>query len=443
MLKRMRWRFIGSAMAAIVVVVLALVVGMNLWNYHLSVQRQDDILRGLADRDWDYAPPAHPGVRPENAPPEDTGTVPLEDEASAPIRNGAPGLPAEGEEVNVPGLFGGRSQEFRYTLRFFSVRCDAAGTAVETDREFIASVTSEEAAAWGEKVVKSGRASGYLNGYRYLCSPDQDGGHTVLFLNAERETQLARTLLLVSTVVAAVCLLVVFGLVVLFSKRAIAPYVRNIETQKRFITDAGHELKTPLTAISASADLLALDAPDSEWVASIQTECARMSRLVADLVILSRLDEEQPFPQRADFSFSDAVWEIAEPMGSMAKAKGKGYEQSIADGLVCHGDRAAIQQTVSILLDNALKYADEGGIIRLSAARVRGRIQLEVFNTCDTTGLDISRLFDRFYRPDTARSAKTGGTGIGLSIARATAQAHGGTISARLGDGGITFILRL
>lgn len=441
MLKKMRWRFVCAAMLAIVVVVLALVVGMNLWNYHLTVQRQDDILQGLADRDWDYARPAHPGTRPENGHPENADEAAPEGEA--PARKATPGLPAEGAEVSVPGLFGGHSQEFRYTLRFFSVQCDASGAAVDADREFIASVTWEEAAAWGEKVARSGRTSGYLNGYRYLCSPGEDGGSTVLFLNAERETQAARTLLLVSSVVAAACLLVVFGLVVLFSKRAIAPYVRNIETQKRFITDAGHELKTPLTAISASADILALDAPDSEWVVSIQTECARMSRLVADLVTLSRLDEEQPFPERSDFSFSDAVWEIAEPMQSMAKAKGKAYEQTIADSLVCHGDRAAIQQTVSILLDNALKYADGGGVIRLRAAKVRGKIQLEVFNTCDATGIDVSRLFDRFYRPDTARSSQTGGTGIGLSIAKATAQAHGGTLSARLGDGGITFTLRL
>ncbi len=425
MLKKMRWRFILSAMAAILAVVLALVVGMNLFNYHLAVQRQDAVLEQLMDRELSQDDAPH-DQWPGEKPPED---------AQAPGDKGAPPV--------MPGPFGGPSPEFRYSLRYFAVHCDATGAAVDTNREFIASVTSQEAARWAEEVAQSGRASGYLNGYRYLDRTTADGS-VVLFLNAEREIQSVRITALVSAVVALVGSLLVFVLVTLFSRRAIAPYVRNIETQKRFITDAGHELKTPLTAISASADVLAMDLPDNEWVSSIQTECAWMTRLVGDLVTLSRLDEAKPFPERSVFSLSDAVWEIAEPAATLAKARGKVYEQDIADGLSLCGDRAAIAQMVSILLDNALKYSGDGGVVRLTVGREKKRTVISVFNTCDTSAIpDVSRLFDRFYRPDDSRAHHTGGTGIGLSIAKATAERHGGRITAKTGDGGITFTVRL
>ena len=166
-----------------------------------------------------------------------------------------------------------------------------------------------------------------------------------------------------------------------------------------------------------------------------------MSKLVNNLVTLSRLDEERPLPTQAEFNLSDAVWEIAEPFTALAKAKGKQYEQQIQDGLVLWGERTLIQQMISILLDNAVKYSDQGGTIRLTVERRHRSVVIEVYNTCDLTGMeDIERLFDRFYRPDKSRNAQTGGTGIGLSIARAVAQAHHGKLSVSSQDGkSITF----
>ena len=221
--------------------------------------------------------------------------------------------------------------------------------------------------------------------------------------------------------------------------------MRNIERQKRFITDASHEIKTPLTAIAASADVLALEQEGNEWVETIQQQVQRLSKLVGSLVALSRLDEEQPLPEQADFSLSDVIWEIAEPVNSLAAAKGLRFSQQIEDGLTVHGDRNSMGQLVSILLENALKYTSPGGEIRLTAARAHRDIIMEVYNTChleDTAHLD--RLFDRFYRPDESRSSGTGGNGIGLSIARAIAEAHRGSITARSESGeDITFRVKL
>jgi len=237
---------------------------------------------------------------------------------------------------------------------------------------------------------------------------------------------------------------VVFGLVVLFSRRAITPYLKNMEAQKQFITNASHELKTPLTAISTSADVLAMEHEGDEWVNNIQVQAGRLSKLITNLVTLSRLDEEDPFPARTEFSLSDVLWEISESFVSLSQAKGKTYEQDIADGLTVTGDRAAIQQTVSILLDNALKYSPEGGSISLIARRSGKRVEICVSNTVDAAQrIDTARLFDRFYRADESHSNTVNGTGIGLSIAKATVQAHGGKISAKQTGNMIVFRVTL
>ena len=223
-------------------------------------------------------------------------------------------------------------------IRFFAVHYDAGGNITGIDHDFIASVSEEEAAAYAAGALAGGRTRGFYGGYRYLVSGD-GGAKSVIFLNAERELGAVRSLLATTAAVAALCLAAVFILVLLLARRAVKPYMRNLEMQKQFITNAGHELKTPLTAISTSADVLALELGDDEWVRNIQTQSARLSKLVAGLVTLSRLDEEDPLPEKARFSLSDALWEAADPFASLIKAGGKSYSQRIEDGLTVTGDR--------------------------------------------------------------------------------------------------------
>ena len=167
----------------------------------------------------------------------------------------------------------------------------------------------------------------------------------------------------------------------------------------------------------------------------------RLTRLVGELVALSRMDEEVPFPEKNTFSLSDAAWETAEPFAVRAKAEGKSYCQNIGENLTFYGDRNSIQQLISILLDNAVKYADAAGEIRLDIYRRRRKICIEVSNTCDLPDTaELDRLFDRFYRVDESRAAGTGGTGIGLAMAQAIAETHGGKIKAeRTGGKAICF----
>lgn len=324
-------------------------------------------------------------------------------------------------------------------IRFFSVRLDADGNVLKINQDYIASVSEQDAEAYAERVLEREGTCGYEEGYRYLISREENGT-VVLFLNSERELQMMKSLFWITLAIAGICLIVVFGLVSLLSGRAITPYLKNIEAQKQFITNAGHELKTPLTAIATSADVLAMEHDDDEWVQNIQTQAGKLARLITNLVTLSRLDEADPFPVRSKFSLSDALWELSEPFVSLAKAKGKRYTPQIGDALELTGDRAAIQQMVSILLDNALKYSPDGGRITLEARKNGKRVEILVSNTIDAQQqIDTGRLFERFYRADKSHSDTVGGTGIGLSIARATVRAHGGKISAEQADGRISF----
>ena len=160
--------------------------------------------------------------------------------------------------------------------------------------------------------------------------------------------------------------------------------------------------------------------------------CEEYRYLVNNLVALSRFDEKIPFPEKTEFSVSEAAWETAESFASLAEAKGKKYQQHIEEDLKLVGDRSAFQQMLSILLDNAVRYSEEGGEIRLDIYRKHNKIYLEIFNTCELQDkTDLNRLFDRFYRPDASRSTHTGGTGIGLSIART----HGGKITVKSQNG--------
>ena len=407
MLKKMRWRFILAAMLAVFIMLVTVLAGINVWNYHTTAERADQRIQEI----YGFESGKVPGM--ENS----------EENASQPV---------------PPDIFNrpdDHDPEAPYTTRFFIVRLDEEGNVTDVSTDFIASVTQTEAEEFARKVLNEKRQVGYYKNYRFQILAKKND-NIVIFLNTTMELRSVRNELLISCLVGVVCFLVVFLLVILLSKRAMKPYIRNIERQKRFITDASHEIKTPLTSIATSVDVIEMEYGEDEWTRNIHKQTSKMSRMVADLVTLSRLDEENPFLERTEFSLSDAVWEVAEPFASLAKAQGKKYSQRIEENLTLCGNPDATRQMISVLLDNAMKYSDENGTIRLDVYKVHGKTKIEVFNTCVLEETqNLSRLFDRFYRPDNSRSRKTGGSGIGLSIAQAVAEAYGGKIKVSSKDG--------
>jgi len=400
MLKKLRWRFILAAMGAFFAVIVLIAFLVNFFTYAVITNRVDQSIEMIASSDFSS---------PRDMMPEPRGG----------------GNPFEGRP----------DKEASYMMRFFIVRVEDSGDATYISTDFVASIDADTAVEYANKALAKRSDEGYIGNYRYAKS-DNSGETVLIFLNASRELQFARTLCLLTIEISLASLILVFILVVIFSKKAIRPIENNIKQQKQFITDASHELKTPLTSISTSLDVITAEHGEDEWTDNIKKQTGRMTKLVSELVTLSRLDEDIPLPNKERFSLSNAAWETVDIYQSQAKGRGKKMTIDIAENVEIFGDKSAVQQMLSVLLDNAVRYSNDEGEIRFSVYTKKNKARIEVYNTCDyDTPPDVNRLFDRFYRPDGSRSSETGGTGVGLAIAQAVAESHGGTIKAICPDG--------
>ena len=403
MIKKMRQRVILASMAAFFAVIAMIAILVNAIYFGVETGNTDRTLSAILENEERRIDIPMPG-NPEELPP------------MQPF-------------MGLPNI------EMNYMTRFFVVRADNEGNISPVGMDYIASVDSFDAIEYGSRVMKKNSDRGYIDEFRYLKSKKGDST-TIIFLNAAKEQQSMKSVLLLTIIVSAVSLAVVFVLVELFAGRAIRPIANNIKMQKQFITDASHELKTPLTSISTSLDVIEMEHGNDEWTENVRNQTGRMTKLVSELVTLSRLDEDMPLPDKEDFSLSNLGWEIVEIYENQAKAKNKKFSVDIEEEINIFGDKAAVGQMLSVLLDNANRYSDEKGEIRFSIYKKKNKARIEVFNTCHyDTPPDTNRLFDRFYRPDESRSRETGGTGVGLSIAKAVAVAHGGEISASCPSG--------
>ena len=429
MIKKLRSRFIRIAMLSVAAVMLLLTIILNTANY---ISTDSDLKQTLT-------------LIYENA-----GTIP-HSSAFAPVPPGSADAPAPPEDAQAPqsppedkiarreGPF---TEETPFSTRFFVLRYTDDGTLTQADLKSIASVTEDDTQAYLAAALAHGAGYGYCGSYRFLVA-QEDGENIAIFLDSYHELRSLRIVLVWSLAADAACILLVFLLVLLLSRRAIDPVVRSAEQQKQFITDASHELKTPITVIATSLKVLEMETGKQKWIDKAMAQTEKLTDLVNSLVTLSRMDEEDSPLKMEDFPVSDAVNETAESFRELAESKGHALTLSIAPGLTYHGDEYAVRQLVSILLDNAVKYAAEGSSISLSLEKARRGVVLRTSNGCEKQdGLDTGKLFDRFYRADTARSSGNG-FGIGLSIARSIAEGHKGGIRASLDGGRIEFTAEL
>lgn len=406
MLHKLRWKFILIASGSVLAVLIVIVIGVNFINYNNETEKLDKTIDAIAI-----------GDRKNKIHPQERGDGPKDERVP---------LKMEGEDL---------PPEAEFTTRYFRVLYNEDGSIQGIDLEFISSISNEEATQYAQAVLKKEKDRGYYGDFRYHLVSGSDG-NSIVFLNSNREVESMKNVLVITLLVAVIAFAAVFLLVFLLSKKAIQPFVSNMEKQRQFITDASHELKTPLTSISTSAEVLAMEHEEDEWVLNIKKQTHRLSKLVESLVALTRMDETKPQVEKIDFSVSDIAWETSEPFAARAKAEGKGYEEHIEDDINTNGDRNGLQQLLSILLDNAVKYTNAEGTIALKVYRKHRDIIIEVNNSTD--GVDKTHLdqwFERFYRADASRATKTGGTGIGLSIAKAVADANKWKIKAKSIDG--------
>lgn len=422
--RRLRRKFILVAMGAVTAVLTLIIAAINIVNYS-HVCKMADARLGyiLADK----------------------GSIDWGDESKDDPANGKDaGDSQAGVRIRH---FEGMTAESPFDTRYFTVSI-AGGQVTDVNTARIAAVGAKRAASIAAKLHSKGWVSGFSGNYRYTTDV-QDDETTYVFVDCSRELTSFHSFLSASVAISCIGWLAVLAIVAGASGAVIRPMVESYSKQKRFITDASHEIKTPLAVIDAANEVQEIESGESEWTQSIHEQVARLTALTERLVFLARMDEGSAGFTMISIDLSEAVDKAASPFESVAVSRGKRLSTSIASGVRAHADAAAVAQVVELLLDNATRYASEGSVIELSLRAVsrgagKGSAELVVSNAVDELPEgDLDRLFDRFYRADVSRSSKTGGSGVGLSVVRAIAEAHGGSASVCGHGNQITFTVRL
>ena len=419
MIRDLRKKFILVAMLSTMLVLTAIMGVVNFSNYREMLDRADEMTALLEQNDGKF--PEEPSRHEQ----DDTETPPAK---------------PENDEKDKSRF----SVETPFETRYFTVTVDENREVTDCDLDRIAAVDEETAEEYTQTAQQKNKTTGFQGIYRCRVTETEDGAKYV-FLDCRREISNFRTVLVTTISVSLLGLAAVFVLVVIFSRMVFRPVEESIQKQKRFITDASHEFKTPLTIIDANTEVMEMESGESQWTKSTRKQIQRLSGLVQQLVTLSRLDEEKGLEEKCEFNLSEAVSECVQPYESLAQTREKNLTLNIEENLTYTGDERSIRQLAGILMDNAVKYSSENGNITLTLKKKGKKIFLEVYNDADDLPqgkLDV--LFERFYRLDSSRNSGTGGSGIGLSVAKAIVQAHKGKITAENKNGrGLTITVIL
>ncbi len=398
MIKKLKIRFIALALTALFVLLAVIVTGMNLLNYKAVVEEADTTLFLLSQNQGRF--PEHRGNPSDWLPP-------------------------------------GMSPEVPYEARFFSVLVSNSGEILYAETSRIFAIDRETASRYAQDVAQKNSDQGFVENYRYI-RVNEGMGRRIVFLDCGRELDLYHGFVGFSVAMSLLGYTVTAIVICFFAGKFIRPVAESYEKQKRFITDAGHEIRTPLTIISANVDVLEMDMGENECLKDIRQQAERLTGLTKDLICLARMEESQDSLQMIGFPVSEIILDTAAPFRTLAQAQDKELCCEVQPMLSMWGNDGTISRLISILLDNAIKYSPKGSRILLDFGRKGHRLVLNVSSpsVMPITDEDLRHVFDRFYRADPSRNSETGGYGIGLSMAQAIVAAHGGKISASSPDGG-------
>lgn len=406
MIKELKRKFVLISIGAVALVLLLIMGSINIVNYRDIVVKAEYILDVLANGGGKF-----PDVPEEDKNGDETTSV---SETAKVLET----------EENI---------EMQYERRFFTVTF-ISDTELVINLDNIAAVDTETAVRYAFELNSKGRSKGFKGYYRYLktaVATENGEKNMYIFLDCNRELLTFYNFLFTSITVSVIGLLLVLMLLIVFSKFAIKPIAESYEKQKRFVTDASHELKTPLTIISANADVLEIEQGGSEWIDSIRNQVMRLKDFTEKLVLLAKMDEEGAPLNKQAFSLSDVVKNSVESFRASIDVGHKTLACDIDSDINYYGDQEMIKVLTDVLIDNAVKYSNDGGTIHVSLKADYNNCIFTVYNTAEYIDVDkLDMIFERFYRLDESRNSGMGGHGIGMSAAKAIVTAHGGIISA-------------
>ena len=413
MIKTLQKKFIFTAMTAVSVLLLILLGAINIANIVIVRTETEKTLTMISEADGrfdhiqpptDYTPPFELKVKPKD------------------------------------------ERDKFLSSNFFIVRLNTSGQVVFTDVSRTSLVDEASAEKLALKVFSEEINSGKTGKYRYQISGSRVNGETVIvFLDTSEEIFSYVRILFLSGGMGIVCWILMLLMVIFLSKKAILPIAQNMEKQKQFVTNAGHEIKTPLAIILANTDAMELYNGENKWSRNIREQTLRLNGLMKNLLFLAKMDEGAAELIKENISFSELIYENVQAFTEPLRLRGITLQTKIQSNVIICANKEQMSHLLSILLDNASKYTNDNGTVVVSLQKNDRHIQLLIKNSCeklpDTTP---SRLFDRFYRNDKARTQKNGGYGIGLSVAQSIVEANKGSISAEYeADNFISFTICL
>lgn len=323
---------------------------------------------------------------------------------------------------------------------FYSVTFSADGTVLSIFDGEKTVRSNDNLTELARQILNEGNSSGRTGNLSYVVT-QKDGYTLVAFMDNTVSEAGLQTMMRNALLVGGASLVVMFFISVFLAKRIIRPLEENDKQQKQFISDASHELKTPIAVIGANADILSRELGHNEWLSNIQYESNRMGELVKQLLELSSAENREVAMEELDFSH--VVTGESLVFETFAFENGKALQSNIEEGIVLTGNQNQLTQVISVLLDNALRHAT-GTQIELNLRKQGHNAVLIVSNEGEEISQEqLKHLFDRFYRVDDVRNSEENHYGLGLSIAQAVVQKHGGTISANCSEGKVTFTVQL
>ena len=436
MFRKSRIKIVVLIMASLVVF-LALTLGVTYVSSRISAgAKNEQMLRRFVEREKEELT-----IVPDGQTPPD-GDFPggVQGEATPPdvtppdgsFRGGADGR----ERPDDPGV---RDRDDLFgASTFYTVEFDRDGAVGTVDTGRNDSIGEDELVSAARDAVSSGKETGRTGRFLFAVENRADGTF-VAFIDSSVTDDNLTTLLKNELIIGGVALAFIFFLSLFISSRIIKPLEENDKRQKQFVSDAGHELKTPISVISANTEILSREG-DNEWLSNIRYETERMGSLVGDLLRLSRAENADRVTGAVDLSRLVEGEEL--PFETVAFERGVTIDAVIADGVTVDGDPGQLKQLTAILLDNAIRHGTGDRITLTLGADHRSAV-LRVENEGEEIPKEVrDRLFERFYRRDEAR-ADDDSFGLGLAIAKAIVEAHRGTIGIGCRDGKVIFTVAI
>ena len=449
-IKRIRNRFIMTSTLTLFCVMLIMGGFIYLFGTITIRNEAQQIMRYIAENDGDLPKPDAIQNNDEESQGSDTDSGDEHDNSFT-----------ETMEWSLQSIFGvgdffGETPDSYYTTRYFAVLFDESETVSVIKTSHIAYIDEEQAEEYARIALDRPFRFGNFGRYYYYCADRESGGTIVVYLDRTEQLSLMRRVLISVLSILGLGTFLSFFIMRLLSKGFVRTEMENVEKQKQFITNASHELKTPLAVIKANTEMQEMMDGESEWSQSTLRQVDRMTGLIGNLVQIARA-QEMTDGELAPTDIAAAVSETADSFAPVAASDGKKLEKEIPDSLVIKSSDSSMRQLTSLLVDNAIKYCDDGGTIKVELARSRRGAVLTVSNDyAEGANVDYTRFFERFYRQDEAHTISAGtvtgssegssgertgksGYGIGLSIAESLVKSMKGSIDVSWDKGRILF----